>query len=35
MHGKGSLIFPKGEKYEGDLHEDKMHGKGWLIWPDG
>jgi len=27
-HGKGSLIFKNGEKYEGEWQEDIMQGKG-------
>lgn len=35
MHGKGSLTYPSGEKYEGDWQWGKRHGFGRMTFPDG
>ena len=35
MHGKGTLVYPNGEKYEGDWQWGKRHGFGRMIFPDG
>lgn len=26
------LLYPNGDKYEGEFHDDKMHGRGVKIW---
>ena len=33
--GKGTLIYPNGEKYEGDIVDNMPNGKGILIYPNG
>jgi hypothetical protein len=35
MHGKGTLVYPNGEKYEGEWQWGKRHGVGRMTFPDG
>lgn len=35
MHGRGTLVWSDGKKYEGDFVDDKREGKGTFTWPDG
>ena len=35
MHGKGTLFYPDGKKYEGDFINGKRHGKGIFTYLDG
>ena len=35
MHGKGSLEWPSGIKFIGELKKKKRSGKGKLIYPNG
>ena len=35
MHGKGALVYPNGEKYEGDFQHGKRHGFGVYSYSDG
>ena len=34
-HGKGRIIQPDGDIYEGDWVNDKMHGRGTYHYTDG
>ena len=34
-HGKGKLVWPSGDVYEGDFKNGKRHGKGKRINSDG
>ena len=34
-HGKGKMVYPSGNYYEGDWAFDKKEGYGTLKWPDG
>ena len=33
--GKGTLIYPNGDKYEGDIVDNVFHGKGTLTLKNG
>jgi hypothetical protein len=35
MHGKGTLIYPNGERYEGSWVYGKRHGPGTYFYLDG
>ena len=35
MHGKGTSYFAHGDKYTGDMMNDKREGQGVYIWTDG
>jgi len=35
MHGKGTLLWPDGRKYEGEFVNDKRTGKAIFHWGDG
>jgi hypothetical protein len=35
MEGKGTMIWPSGDKYEGMFKEDVLDGRGMYIWKDG
>ena len=35
MHGKGTLTWLSGGKYEGDFFDDNIHGKGIYTFKDG
>ena len=35
MHGKGTYYFAHGDKYTGDMMNDKREGQGVYIWTDG
>lgn len=35
LHGKGTLIWPDGNKYSGDWVEGKRHGTGTFVWKNG
>ena len=32
MHGKGTLLYSNGNKYEGNFIDDLKHGEGIFIW---
>jgi hypothetical protein len=34
-HGRGTMIFPNGQKYIGDFQNGVKHGYGTYIWWDG
>ncbi|MDK3155814.1 hypothetical protein QPK87_04375 [Kamptonema cortianum] len=35
LNGKGSCLFPSGNRYEGEFKEGRRHGRGTLILKDG
>ena len=35
MHGKGTLVYPNSERYEGDFRHGKRHGYGVYSYQDG
>jgi hypothetical protein len=35
MHGKGKLIYAKGDEYEGQFFNNNMHGTGTYKYTDG
>ena len=35
MHGKGTLVYPNSERYEGDFRHGKRHGYGVDSYQDG
>ena len=34
-HGKDTMVYANGDKYEGDWKEDKRHGKGTFVYANG
>jgi len=34
-HGRGTITWSNGDKYEGDFKEGKEHGQGTITWSDG
>jgi hypothetical protein len=34
-HGEGYLMFPNGDKYEGNFVDDEYEGEGILTYSDG
>jgi hypothetical protein len=34
-HGRGTAVYPTGDRYEGDFVEGKMEGRGVYTWPSG
>ena len=35
MHGKGAIVYPNNERYEGDFVHGKRHGYGVYSYADG
>jgi hypothetical protein len=34
MHGRGTFVWPQGERYDGEWHEGTEHGRAVFTWPD-
>ena len=35
MHGRGTMTWASGDRYEGDFEKDLYHGRGTFTWADG
>ena len=34
-YGKGKIIYPNGDFYEGEMYDGNLQGKGKKVWADG